>query len=217
MGNARHARTLDTVRNVVLLVGLLVVGGLFLKLRMDASRQRREVLTRLHGAGVLTGASSPTEALFRESGVPIPEAMRAGLATAAPAIKLPKGVAATPPAEQAATPTATNPTPVAAGPAPTDAAPVTDLAALFDGISLPCNLIPLPGDAGGDLRSFAAFGTSVDQAGVVTGAIGAELDRLGRTTRWIDGSTAHVSGPAGSAILSIEREPDALVVRLTAL
>ncbi len=71
-GFSVRRRTLDTMKQIVILAVIVVVGVVIVKLRSDAAGQRKAVLARLANEAPAGPEESPTALLFREVGAPLP-------------------------------------------------------------------------------------------------------------------------------------------------
>jgi hypothetical protein len=199
---------------LILLAGAVVV---VVKLRMDAKRDRNEVIARLSDETTDVSTVSPTEALFREEGIPVSDELRQGLVGGEPAEAKPSSIQAAvgvlsrarpaPPGSTVGAPPTGGTTAPAAG--VTNPPPGTDLSDLCAGIEMPCDLAPLTmTGAPGINCAIATFSTSADARGHLAAELGTELARIGCAVRWIDGSTALVRRDADTAVVTIYDRPD---------
>jgi hypothetical protein len=181
---------------VVLLIVCLV--GLVLSwLRYDAGRKRRETTARLESETPGGVVASPTEELFRSEGIPVPDAMRQGLATAPsePTVKLG-------PMLQAAAQTARQ----GLGQIRLPSSPLTersDLDALVSGVELPCELAPLVAETA-QPGSPAVFVTGKERQGELHDELHTAFARIGCSVRWTDDSNAAIRRGPYSGELAIE-------------
>jgi len=206
------------VKAVVVLLLLAGAVAVVAKLRYDAKRDRHEVLARLSDETSTIGVVSPTEALFREEGVPVTDELLRSLAGTQPESEVkPNPLQAAvgvlqrvrlAPAEGVAggAPTvgvATN-VPAVANPPTT-----TDLSDLCAGIELPCGLTPLAMTGGlGVECAVATFSTSADVRQHLASDLADELARVGCAVRWVDGATAVVRRDDATALVTIYDRPD---------
>ncbi len=192
------------VKIVVVLLLVAVVAVVLIKLRQDASKARHEVMMRLSDEAEAKGVVSPTEELFRAEGVPVSDELRQSLVTAPPAAPAPSKPA--PPlrsdpevAPDDAESSDVSPTPAAGG----------DLADLFEGIEMPCDLAPLTMTAAPGVNcAVATFVTDEGQRPVLAANLGQELTRIGCVVTWLDGSTAKVERGDDTADITIYDQPD---------
>lgn len=208
------------MESAALVLVLVAVAIGLLKMHFDARRDRREAIGRLAEEGIFSGAS-PTERLFREEGVPVPDAMRDGLVSP---ISVPekdlRRAGALRPAEADGTPPTVDepvtPTPVAG-----------ELDGALQGVRLPCGLAPLTGVPTGAAGRVANFVTDVARRAELHDALDAELRRMGMEVVWTDPTTALARGGRGAVMVRVHELPDpaafptapanSVVVQLTAV
>lgn len=172
------------------LVVLMLGGGtaLVVKLRYEAARERTRVVARLSEEAAALEHLTPTERLFQAEGVPLPRDTTTILPSA--------------PARDSAEQPAT------AVPQSSPTLGPSDLAELFEGVELPCELAPVSmAGAPGVNCTVAVFATSRDHRPVLSSALGDEFTRIGCAVTWIDNSTAQVRRGAHSAVVSIYDHP----------
>lgn len=166
-----------------------MLGGgtaLVVKLRYEAARERTRVLARLNEEAAALEHLTPTERLFQAEGVPMP-----------------RDTSTAPPPERDV---AERPT-VEAQPSVSTLGS-SDLAELFEGVELPCELAPVSmAGAPGVNCTVAVFATSRDHRPVLSAALGDEFTRIGCSVTWIDNSTAQVRRGSHSAVVSIYDHP----------
>jgi hypothetical protein len=212
--------TLGTVKGIFVLLLLAAAVAIAIKFRMDAKRERHEVLARLSDETSTVSTVSPTEALFREEGVPVSDELRQGLVGAPEPEPRPNPIQAAvgvlsrarpaPPGSVVGSP----PTGATAASVPgvDDPPPTTDLSDLCAGIEMPCGLAPLAmTGAPGINCAIATFSTSDDVRGQLVAELGNELVRVGCSVRWVDEATALVRRDADIAVVTIYDRPDELI------
>lgn len=184
--------------------------AIILKYRLDARRDRTAVMARLAQEGATTGVTSPTEELFRSVGAPVPEEMRGGLATAAPPPRtVPRlgdviGAVSKRPSTQAAPPPP-QPLPTVVPQAPGGAA---ELATIFAGVRMPCDLAPLTATGTAAGSGSALFATSMGYAAGLTDALSSSFEQIGCVVTWVDDTTAVVRRGADCAAVTIHLDAD---------
>jgi hypothetical protein len=170
---------------------VLMLGGgtaLVVKLRYEAARERTRVVARLNEEAAALEHLTPTERLFQAEGVPIP-----------------RDPATTPPPASAGE---VAEQPAASVPQSSPAQGPSDLAELFEGVELPCELAPVSmTGAPGVNCTVAVFATSRDHRPVLSSALGDEFTRIGCAVTWIDNCTAQVRRGTHSAVVSIYDHP----------
>lgn len=202
------------MQQLIFLVLAAGIGLAVFKLRGDAAKERKAVLSRLEAERDLHGGNySPTAELFREVGVPMVTTAN-GAPTFERLSDLQQADAFTPAADD-----------LDELPAPTGAPAIDgrpqdreqhstpgDIRALLRGIKMPAVLRPLgplsPHDA-----SFVAHATSSDE---VRDRLERELGRLGCDHRWVTPTTAEIerNGERGEITIDAGTEPGAVVVRM---
>lgn len=183
----------------------LILGGataLVIKLRYDAARERTMVVARLSEETAALEQLTPTERLFQAEGVPLVSS--APTTAAAPSAT---GTATQPPPP----PTPLSPdhsSPPSGATTPEAAGSPSDLAELFEGVELPCDLAPvsMTGEPGINC-SLAVFATSKDHRPVLSAALGDEFTRIGCRVTWVDNSTAQVRRGSHNAVVTIYDHP----------
>jgi hypothetical protein len=195
---------------VVLLI--VCAAGLALSLlRYDAGKKRRETTARLAEEMKSSPTVSPTEELFRSEGVPVPDAMLAGLASA-PAPAPPK----IGPMIQAAAQNARQGLGQLRVPTGPDQER-SDLDSLVKGVELPCDLAPLVAD--GPSTEGAVFVTATAHRDELHDELHTAFARIGCSVNWADNSTAAIRRGPFSGRLSIEampERPELVAVRVAA-
>ena len=203
---------------------LLLLGGaiaVLVKFRIDAKRDRHAVMARLADETGDAGLVSPTEALFREEGVPVTDELRQGLVGGEPDLEekpnpiqaavgvLSRARPAPPGSVVGAPPMGGTASSV---PGVTNPPHTTDLSDLCAGVQMPCDLAPLTmTGAPGINCAIATFSTSADVRAHLAGELAEELVRIGCSIRWVDGATALVRRDADTAVVTIYDRPDEYV------
>jgi len=191
VGIASSGRNLVGVAILIPLIVISVAAAVGLAwVRTVAKGQRLEAAARLKAEMEQFTVASPTERLFLEAGVPVPEEMRVGLVSTAPAAISPTGIAPE--------------TPRAAA---TDASPPTissDLADLCAGIDLPGGLVPESMEPGPGVDcALASFTTSDTGLAEMADLLTAEFTRIGSRIDWTSDSTAQLERGQDRASLAL--------------
>lgn len=211
------------------LIFLLLAAGIGLavfKLRGDAAKERKAVLSRLAEERDLHGGDySPTAELFREAGVPL-----VTTATGAPTFeRLSELLGEEPPARQDGGFAPADdlddvddlddlddlpaPTGAPAAPALDEVhldRPLGDIRTVFRGIRVPAGLRPLGPLAPHD----ASFVTSTAPLPEVRAGLTSEFDRLGCEHRWTSPTTADVERSGERASVTLLADDRDVVVRM---